>query len=96
MMEDALRYALLLNHELAIQKIIDYVTHHVMVITIDESHLRNIILNKNSKVMRLLVTNKIQLQRILKNGVKATSTIEMGSFIHSAFKLEEVSEQDLV
>jgi hypothetical protein len=39
--------------------------------------------------MKLLVESRIQLKRTLKNGVKATATIEYSNYVHALLKMTD-------
>ena len=69
LLEAGLQAAVLTNHEVEISKIVKYVSHHVLVVTIEDTQLRGLILANNFKMMKLLVKSKIQVKRTLKNGI---------------------------
>lgn len=88
-MESGLRNAILVNHEKAILRILEFAEKNFLVLTVDTQSLQGLIEPLNYKMMKTVVAGRVYLRRkFLKGEFEASQSIQLSDFIQEAYKAE--------
>jgi hypothetical protein len=94
-MEAGLRAACLLNHELAIKKILNFSDTNLTILTINRDSLQGLLINQNYECMALLTNGRIHLRKKFGQLETNVGNMKMADFVAEALDTPELSLYDV-